>query len=215
MTVAKTDSQGPARSAVRLEAATITRNVIEAVVAVAAGLAAGSVALVAFGSDSAIEIVSAAVVLIHLRSLLSGREASEGSERRALRIMGVTFFALAAYVTVEAVTTLLRHDRPDTSPLGIAVTSVAILVMSLLAWAERHTAKRLATNGGSGPAALLRADAAETVLCATISAAALIGLVANTTLGFWWADPRLVDRPHRRAPRRPVRRPRGAGGLGG
>ncbi len=179
----------PARTAVRLEYATIGWNLVEAVLAVGSGLAAGSVVLVAFGLDSAIEIVSATVVLLHLRALLRGDEPDEVRERRALRIIAVTFFALAAYVAVDAVITVIRRDQPETSPLGIAVTATALVVMTLLAWAKRRTATHLVDAGHSGPAALLSADAAETALCSLLSGAALAGLVANTTLGWWWADP--------------------------
>jgi divalent metal cation (Fe/Co/Zn/Cd) transporter len=180
---------GPARTAVRLEYATIGWNGVEAVTAVGAGLASASVALVAFGLDSAIEIVSATVVLLHLRALLRGDEPDEDRERRALRIIAVTFFALAAYVSVDAAAALIRREQPDSSPLGVAVTSAALVVMLLLARAKRATSGRLADSGQPASAALLSADAAETALCAVLSLATLLGLLANTTLGWWWADP--------------------------
>lgn len=179
----------PARAAARLEYATVAWNAVEALVAVVAGLAAGSVALVAFGLDSGIEIVSATVVLVHLRGLLRGEEPDENRERRSLRIIAVTFFALAAYVTVEAAGTLIRREQPDASPFGVAFTAVAFAVMLLLARAKRSTSRRLNDVGHSAAAALLSADAAETALCAVLSAATLAGLLSNLTLGWWWADP--------------------------
>ena len=182
-------ASGPARVAVRLERATIGWNAVEATTAIGAGLASASVALVAFGLDSAIEIVSATVVLLHLRALLRGDAPDEDRERRALRIIAVTFFALAAYVTVDAGVTLVRREEPDTSPLGVAITSIALVVMLVLARAKRTTSDRLADAGHPASAALLSADAAETALCAMLSLAALLGLVANGLLGWWWADP--------------------------
>ena len=125
-----------ARTAVRLEQATVGWNVVEALVAVGSGIVAGSVALVAFGLDSAIEVVSATVVLVHLRAVLAGAEPNAVRHRQALRTIAVTFFALAAFVTVDATVTLLRGDRPSASPLGVAVTSAAVIVMPTLAWAK-------------------------------------------------------------------------------
>lgn len=183
------ETVGAARDAIRLEVATLAWDVVEAVLAIAAGVAAGSVVLVAFGLDSAVEIVSASVVLTHLLSLVRGHAPDEQRERRALRVIAVTFFVVAAYVTADAVLTLVRREHPQASPLGITVSAAALVVMLALAWAKRRAAVRLSSSGWPGPAALLRADAAETALCATISAAALIGLVADTTLGWWWADP--------------------------
>ncbi len=180
---------GAARTAVRLEYATIGWNGVEAVLAVGAGIASASVALVAFGLDSAIEIVSATVVLLHLRALLRGRAPDEERERRALRVIAVTFFALAAYVSVEAAIALVRREEPDASPVGVAVTAAALVVMLALARAKRTTAGRLADAGHPASAALLSADAAETALCGVLSLATLLGLLANTLLGWWWADP--------------------------
>ena len=181
--------QRSARTAVRLEYATIGWNALEAAVAVGSGIVAGSVALVAFGLDSAIEVVSATVVLVPLRAVLAGAEPNAARRRRALRTIALTFFALAAYVTVDAVLTVLRADRPSASPLGLAVTSAALVVMPALAWAKRRTAKGLNAHGQEGSAVLLNADAAETLLCAVLSLATLIGVGANALFGWWWADP--------------------------
>jgi divalent metal cation (Fe/Co/Zn/Cd) transporter len=181
--------QRSARSAVRLEYATIAWNAVEAGVAVASGIVAGSVALVAFGLDSAIEIVSATVVLVHLRALLAGVEPDADRERRALRIIAVTFFLLAAYVSVDAAVTLVAAEHPRVSPVGLAVTATAVIVMPLLAWRKRQAAFALSSEGQAGSAALLIADSAETALCGVLSLATLIGLGTNAALGWWWADP--------------------------
>ena len=178
-----------ARTAVRLEYATIGWNIIEALVALASGLAAASVALVAFGLDSAIEVVSAVVVLQFLRRLLAGQELDAASGRRSLRIIAVTFFALAAYVTVDAVWTLAARDRPDTSTWGLVITTASVILMPCLAWGKRHAATALDHHGHRAAAVLLNADAAETLMCAALSLAALVGLAANAILGWWWADP--------------------------
>lgn len=178
-----------AGTAVRLEYVTIGWNAIEAAVAVGSGIVAGSVALVAFGLDSAIEVVSATVVLVHLRAVLAGSEPNAARQRRALRTIAVTFFVLAAYVTVDAAITLLSADRPDASPVGLVVTGAAVIVMPTLAWAKRRTARALGEHGRQGSAVLLNADAAETLLCAVLSLATLIGVGANAIFGWWWADP--------------------------
>ena len=178
-----------ARTAVRLEYATIGWNVIEALVALASGLAAASVALIAFELDSAIEVVSAVVVLQFLRRLLAGQELDAASGRRSLRIIAVTFFVLAAYVTIDAVWTLVARDRPDTSAWGLVITTASVILMPCLAWGKRHTATALDHHGHRAAGMLLKADAAETLMCAALSLAALIGLVANAVLGWWWADP--------------------------
>ena len=164
-----------ARAAVRLEYATISWNALEAAVAVGAGIVAGSVALVAFGLDSAIEVVSATVVLVHLRAVLVGAEPNAARQRRALRTIAFTFFALAAYVTVDAAVALLRADRPSASAPGLVVTGAAVVVMPTLAWAKRRTAGTLGARGHESSAVLLNDDAAETALCAVLSVATLIG----------------------------------------
>jgi divalent metal cation (Fe/Co/Zn/Cd) transporter len=189
--VVDVDSVGrrSAATAVRLEYSTIGWNVVEAAVAVGSGIVAGSVALVAFGLDSAIEVVSATVVLAHLRAVLAGAEPNAARQRWALRIIAFTFFALAAYMTVDAVLTVLRADRPSASPLGLLVTGAAVVVMPVLAWAKRRTAKELNAHGHQGSAVLVNADAAETLLCAVLSGATLVGVGANAVFGWWWADP--------------------------
>lgn len=165
------------RRAVRLEWFTITWNVIEAVIAIAAGIAAGSIALVGFGFDSSIEGFAATVVLWQLRGA-----GDEKRKERALRLIAITFFVLAAYVVFESVRDLVTNAEPESSTVGIVVAVVSIIVMPTLGFAK----KRLAEKMGS---AVLRADAAETFLCSWLSVILLAGLMLNATVGWWWADP--------------------------
>lgn len=164
-----------------LAALTITWNVIEAVVAVSAGVAAGSLALVAFGFDSIIEVLSACVVVWQFRGELGGGY-DEERERKALKAIAVTFFVLAAYVVFEAGRDLFfTNGQAEESTVGIILATLSLAVMPALAFAKRRTA----TDLGSPT---LRADAQETFLCAWLSTALLAGLVLNATLGWWWAD---------------------------
>jgi divalent metal cation (Fe/Co/Zn/Cd) transporter len=165
------------RRAVRLEWFTITWNVIEAVVSVGAGIAAGSIALVGFGFDSSIEGFAATVVLWQLR----GTEDEERRER-ALKLIAITFFVLAAYVIFESARDLVTSSEPETSTVGILVAVVSIIVMPTLGFAKKRVAEKMGS-------AVLRADAAETFLCAWLSVILLAGLVLNATVGWWWADP--------------------------
>lgn len=161
---------------------TIAWNVIEAVIAVAAGLAAGSLALVAFGFDSIIEVLSAFVVVWQFRSELHGGHDAE-RERVALRLIAITFFVLATYVVVESARDLFFSTaEADASPVGIVLAALSLAVMPALAWAKQHTASQLGSP-------TLRADSQETFLCAWLSAALLAGLVLNAAFGWWWADP--------------------------
>jgi divalent metal cation (Fe/Co/Zn/Cd) transporter len=164
-----------------LAALTISWNVIEAVVAISAGIAAGSLALVAFGFDSVIEVLSAWVVVWQFRGELRGGY-DEARERKALKAIAVTFFVLAAYVAFEAGRDLLfTHGEADESTVGIILAALSLAVMPTLAIAKRRTAADLGSP-------TLRADAQETFLCAWLSAALLAGLALNAALGWWWAD---------------------------
>lgn len=164
-----------------LEYLTIGWNVIEAVIAIGAGLAAGSIALVGFGFDSTIEVAAAAVVVWQFRGELRGR-VDEEREQRALKLIAATFFVLAAYITFEAARTLITRDVPHPSTVGIVLAAVSLAVMPALAWFKLQTARQMGSR-------TLLADSAETFLCAWLSAILLGGLVLNTTLGWWWADP--------------------------
>lgn len=151
-------------------------NTLEAAVALAAGIVAGSIALVGFGLDSAIEVFSASVVIWQMRG------AAEERERRALRLIGFTFFALAAYVGFESLRDLITQSRPETSIPGVLISAAALIVMPTLAWAKRRTGTALGSR-------TILADAAETLFCAWLAAATLAGLLLNSTFGWWWADP--------------------------
>lgn len=170
------------RRGLALAGLTIAWNVVEGIVAVAAGVAAGSIALVGFGFDSTVEVLSAWVVLWQFRAELRGGY-DEARERRALRLIGVTFFVLAAYVSFEAVRDLFFLDaQAHESTIGIALAALSLLVMPVLAWAKKRTAARLGSP-------TLRADATETLLCTWLSLTLLVGLVLNATVNWWWADP--------------------------
>jgi divalent metal cation (Fe/Co/Zn/Cd) transporter len=171
-----------ARRGVRLEWATIGYNATEGVIAVAAGLAAGLVSLVGFGVDSAIEVTAAVVVLSRLTAEARGKGVDHAKERRALRVIAVTFFALAAYVIVEGVRDLVAGDEPDTSTVGIVLTGVSIVLMPWLARAKRRAGEAMGSQ-------LLIADAAETRLCAWLSVSTFVGLAGYAVLDWTWLDP--------------------------
>lgn len=170
------------RRAVRLEQLSITWMLAEAAVAVTAGIIAGSLALTSFGFDSIIELVSATLVLGRLRAELKGNHANEMAERRVLRIIAVTFFVLAAYVLAGSAIDLAARSHPERSPIGIGLTFASLLVMPLLGWRKRRVGSALRNP-------LVLADAAETILCATLGATTLLGLVLFAALGWWQADP--------------------------
>jgi divalent metal cation (Fe/Co/Zn/Cd) transporter len=184
MAVTSADSESRARLAKRgkrLEWLTIVWNSLEALVSLAAGLLAGSVSLVGFGFDSLIELTSGAALLWRM-SADADEERRERVERTSLRIVGGCFLALAAYLVVDSVKTLLLHEAPEHSPIGIAITAAALVVMPLLARAKRTVGKRL------GSAAML-ADSKQSKFCVWLSAIVLAGLVLNAAFGMWWADP--------------------------
>ena len=160
-----------------LEYASMAWMTVEATAAIISGIIASSIALIGFGLDSVIEFFAAAVAVWQLRGAVS-----EERETRALRLIAVTFFALAAYLAVESITDLVSRHRPGQSAAGIAVTAAALVVMPLLALAKRRTGQQLGNQA-------LIADAAESAFCACTSAAALIGIGLNAWLGWWWADP--------------------------
>ena len=157
-------------------AATIGYNLIEAVVAITAGTIASSAALIAFGLDSTIEVLSAAAVAWQFT-----RREPERWEKGTLRVIAVAFFALAVYVTVTSLIALIARVEVEHSPLGIAITAVSVVVMPFLSFAERRAGREL----GSATAV---ADSKQTLLCTYLSAAVLIGLLLNSVFGWWWAD---------------------------
>jgi len=172
------------RTGVRLEWFTAGWNSVEALVAIGAGLLAGSIALVGFGLDSVIETTAAVMVLWRVIREVDGAEAGRvaSAERRALRFVGVTFLALAAYVCYESGGKLWRGDAPAESWLGIGLAIASLIAMPLLAARKRAVARALGSRA-------LEADAVETAVCAYLSFTLLLGLGANALLGWWWADP--------------------------
>ncbi len=151
----------------------------EFAVAIGAGVAAGSIALVAFGVDSLIELVAGVVLLWRFGS---GRADPAAAERRAQKLIAGSFFVLAAYVAIEATRTLVTASEPDASWVGIALAAVTVPTMPLLAHAKRGVGRRLHSS------ATVK-EASQTQLCAYMSVALLLGLGANALLGWWWADP--------------------------
>lgn len=156
--------------------ATIGYNLVEAIVAIAAGAAASSVALIAFGLDSTIEVLSAAAVAWQFT-----RRDPERWEKGTLRVITVAFFALAAYVTVSSLLALFMSVEVERSPVGIAITALSVVVMPFLSLAERRAGREL----GSATAV---ADSKQTLICTYLSAAVLVGLVLNSAFGWWWVD---------------------------
>ena len=166
------------RRAFGLEYATMTWMVAEAAIAITAGVITASIALVGFGLDSVIELFSAGVVIWQLRGEIAGQD----RQTRAVRLIGVTFFALAAYLAVESIRDLAAGATPGPSVPGLAVAAAALIVMPALALAKRRTGQALGNR-------TLVADSAETALCALTAAATLLGVALSTGPGWWWADP--------------------------
>lgn len=158
-----------------LEYLTIAYNSFEGVIAVAAGLIAGSVALVGFGFDSAIEVFASLLLVWRLH-------AGEKAEKRALQLVGVSFMILAAYVTFDAAKSLLRREAPEESLVGIALAALSVVVMPLLVRAKRRVATIINSRA-------MHAEATQTQLCMYLSAILLAGLGLNALFGWWWADP--------------------------
>jgi divalent metal cation (Fe/Co/Zn/Cd) transporter len=152
---------------------------VEAAVAVAAGVTAGSIALVGFGADSLVESVAGLVVVWRFAS---SRMASEEAERRAQKLIGASFYLLALYVAAEAVRTLLGADHPDVSWVGIGLAAVTLVTMPPLAIAKGRIGERLGSSA-------TKSEGRQNMVCAYLSAGLLAGLGANAVAGWWWADP--------------------------
>ena len=168
-----------------LSSLTVAWNVVEAVITIAAGVIANSIALISFGIDSSIEIISALVVSWRLWREYRGGLSEDANlvERRAARITGGLLLLLAFYITVDAGRRLLGFgEQADASPVGIALTGLSLLIMPLLGWAKLRTASALRS-------AAMRADAFETITCAWLSLTTLVGLTLNAGFGWSWADP--------------------------
>jgi divalent metal cation (Fe/Co/Zn/Cd) transporter len=162
----------------KLEYFTIGWNIVEAGVAIGAGWLAGSIALVGFGVDSLIESLSGSVLLWRLFSPAH----DESREKIALKLVGISFLILAAYVAFEAIKSLLVHEPPEASFIGIGLSIASLIIMPLLARAKRLSASNLGSLA-------MKADSRQTDLCAYLSAILLGGLVLNALFGWWWADP--------------------------
>lgn len=154
-------------------------HLVEFLVAVVAGLAAGSVALIGFGVDSLIESLAAFVILW---LFTGGRGASANAERRAQRLIATSYFVLVAYIAVEAARTLVGGDHPDASWVGIGLAAFTTPTMPLLARAKRRVGLQLGSSATVS-------EAAQNMICAYLSVALLVGLLLNAVLGWWWADP--------------------------
>jgi len=174
----RTSEQALVRRGRRLEYLTVAWNLVEAAWALGAGLWAGSIALVGFGIDSLIETSSGLILLWRLRD----GEKGAGREKLALRLVGVSFLALAAYVAYTAVHALAWREPPEQSLPGIVIAALSLAVMPLLARAKRRVAAGLQSRA-------MQADSRQTDICAYLSAILLGGLGLNALLGWWWADP--------------------------
>lgn len=169
-----------ARHGRRLEYFTIGWNCVEGLVAMGAGLAAGSTSLVGFGADSFIEVTSGAALLWRMAGDMDACQ-RERRERIALRIVGACFFALAVYVASGALFDLASHTASERSAIGIAVASTSLVVMPLLSRAKRRVGRALGSRA-------MHADAKQTEFCTYLSAILLAGLVLNAAFGLWWTD---------------------------
>jgi divalent metal cation (Fe/Co/Zn/Cd) transporter len=170
------------RWGIRLARLTIAWNLIEGGVALAAGIIAGSIALLGFGGDSYVEVFAGSVILWHLTSGGHDDAASQERERRARRLIAVSFLLLAVAITAESTRKLLTGSHPEESLPGIVLAAVSLVVMPLLAAAKRRVGLALGSRA-------VVADAAETLLCTWLSLALLLGLALNALWGWWWADP--------------------------
>jgi divalent metal cation (Fe/Co/Zn/Cd) transporter len=176
--------RGLHRRALRLEYFTVGWNVIEGVVAIGAGIIAGSVALVGFGVDSSIEVISALGLLWRLRKAGPDATVQEESaaERRALHVVAATFFLLAAYIAVEAGSSLIGREAPERSTVGLVLSVLSLVIMPALAYMKQRTGREMGSRA-------LVADAAETWVCSYLSLALLAGVGLHVLFGWWWADP--------------------------
>ncbi len=170
------------RQGITLEGVTVGYNALEGLVAIGAGIAAGSVALTGFGIDSVIEVTSGALLWWRLRVELGLAPLGPAVERRAARGAGFLLLALGVYIVTDSAWVLLTGSRPESSLIGIVLTAISLIVMPLLARGKLRVAASLGSRA-------LRADAHETIVCAWLSVTTLLGLGLNAVLGWWWADP--------------------------
>jgi divalent metal cation (Fe/Co/Zn/Cd) transporter len=168
------------RRAMLLEVAVIVYNVLEGVIAIVAGVLAGSVALIGFGLDSAIEVSASIAVLTHL--WVNRDDEAQEWERRVAMFVGLTLLVLAVYVGVQAVYDLVTSSEPEESFLGIGIAAVSLIVMPFVSRKEHSLSHEIGSRS-------LEAESRETLMCTYLSAALLLGLGANALFGWWWADP--------------------------
>jgi divalent metal cation (Fe/Co/Zn/Cd) transporter len=201
------------RKGLWLERVTIAWNLAEGAASIVAGVLAGSVALVGFGADSAIEVIAAVALLRRLGVEATGGDHADAGrhERRALWLVGITFFLLSGYIVIRSGWTLWFHLAPEKSVAGMVVTLLALVAMPLLARSKTQVGKAIGSRA-------LVADAKETLACAWLAAITLAGLLINALFGWWWADPvaALLLVPFLvREGREAVEHARGAGGCCG
>jgi divalent metal cation (Fe/Co/Zn/Cd) transporter len=175
------DRQAFIRRGLWLNYFTIAYNALEAIASLAAGVAAGSIALLGFGVDSVIELAASGAAQWRLRSDLDSVRRA-GIEHTTRRTIGVCFLALAAYIGYESLTALWRHEQPAKSVAGIVILAASVIVMPMLARAKRRVALAMGSRA-------LTSEARQTSLCAYLSAIALVGIALNALFGWWWADP--------------------------
>ena len=171
------------RRAFRLEWFTVLWNIGEALIAIGSGAVAGSTALIAFGADSLIEVSSGLVVFWRLIAAgpKANPEESDSTDQRAHFLVGISFFLLAAWVLFDAIRSLVHHEIPNESRVGIFLAIASLIVMPILAYTKRRTGREMGSKA-------LEADAVETWLCAYMSATLLVGLLLNSRAGWWWSD---------------------------
>jgi divalent metal cation (Fe/Co/Zn/Cd) transporter len=171
------------RQGLRIESITILWMVIEMAVSILAGIASGSILLIAFGMDSLIELVSGAILLWRLRVESQGGEVErvEQAEGRATWVVAITLALLCIYVLVTAVYGLLTRSKPESSPVGIAISAAAVLIMPYLAVNKRQIARRINSDALAG-------DAANSITCAYMAGTVLAGLTLNSLFGWWWVE---------------------------
>jgi cation diffusion facilitator family transporter len=176
-------TDGLFKKALYLEYFTVGYNVIEGVLSILAGYLAGSIALIGFGLDSAVESASGGVLIWRLtRHGRVSEEEEERVERTAVKLVGASFFLLGAYVLYESVKKLYLQEQPEPSLFGIIIAAASIIVMPLLAYSKRRIARKINSRS-------LEADSKQTLICSLLSVALLLGLGLNYLFGLWWADP--------------------------
>ena len=181
-TLTEEETEHLTRRGLRLAQFTVAYNVIEGIVAIAAGIAAGLVSVIGFGIDSGIESIAAVLVGLRLASRLRHGTTDERKEKITLRLVAVTFFILAAYVTFEGIRSLIDGEAPEASPVAVVQLAASIIVMPLLAAMKTRVGRRLGDN-------LILADAAETKICVLLSVSTLAGLLLYMLTGAAWIDP--------------------------